>query len=111
MRVKRHEPRTSEGGGERVNTGSANCQSSGGRRIKERERAWAVVQFQYETRYDSHEIVEAENAQRCRIKRVMQVSQTRIASAQQMTGMGWCERRRRVEEKGELNLESKKVRR
>jgi hypothetical protein len=38
MRVNRHEPRTGEGGGERVDSESANCQSSGGRRIRKRER-------------------------------------------------------------------------
>ena len=38
MRVKRHEPRTGEDSGERVDSESANCQSSGGRRIRKRER-------------------------------------------------------------------------
>lgn len=65
MRVKGHEPRTGEGGGERVDSESANCQSSGGRRIRkrERERVRVVVRSKYETRNDSHEIAKAENTQ------------------------------------------------
>jgi hypothetical protein len=62
--VKGHEPRIGEGGGERVNSESANCQSSRGRRIKEereRERVRVAARSKYETRNDSHETAKVEN--------------------------------------------------
>jgi hypothetical protein len=65
--VKGHEPRTGEGGDERVNSESANYQSSRGRRIRkrerERERVRVPVRSKYETRNDSHEAAKAENTQ------------------------------------------------